>query len=136
MLWCCTQGAFDVRSMTAKVLGQPVGSRKLFPVKSVVAGGKTTVYLEPLALQLSKKSGRPVRMVMTREEVFRATGPASAATIDLRMGFSKDGKITAAEAIMAYEAGAFPGSPVARAPCACSPPTGSLTSALRVWTCW
>ena len=33
MLWCCTQGAFDVRSMTAKVLGQPVGSLKLFPVK-------------------------------------------------------------------------------------------------------
>ena len=137
MLWCCTQGAFDVRSMTAKVLGQPVGSLKVIPSEIGGGfGGKTTVYLEPLALQLSKKSGRPVRMVMTREEVFRATGPASAATIDLRMGFSKDGKITAAEAIMAYEAGAFPALPWARAPCACSPPTGSLTSALRVWTCW
>ena len=113
MLWCCTQGAFDVRSMTAKVLGQPVGSLKVIPSEIGGGfGGKTTVYLEPLALQLSKKSGRPVRMVMTREEVFRATGPASAATIDLRMGFSSDGKITAAEAIMAYEAGAFPGSPV------------------------
>ena len=38
-------------------------------------GGKTIVYLEPVALVLSKKSGRPVKMVMTREEVFRASGP-------------------------------------------------------------
>ena len=43
-------------------------------------GGKTVVYLEPLALALSRKAKRPVKMVMTREEVFRATGPTSGAT--------------------------------------------------------
>ena len=43
-------------------------------------GGKTVVYLEPVALALSRKAGRPVKMVMTREEVFRATGPTSGAT--------------------------------------------------------
>ncbi|GIT46130.1 MAG: hypothetical protein Ct9H300mP12_07150 [Acidimicrobiales bacterium] len=39
-------------------------------------GGKTTIYLEPVAARLSEKSGRPVKIVMTREEVLRATGPA------------------------------------------------------------
>ena len=39
--------------------------------------GKTVVYLEPLAVLLSQKSRRPVKMMMSREEVFRATGPTS-----------------------------------------------------------
>ena len=35
------------------------------------------IYLEPLALALSRKAGRPVKLVMTRDEVFRASGPTS-----------------------------------------------------------
>ena len=61
-------------------------------------GGKTIVYLEPLALALSRKSGRPVKMVMTREEVFRATGPTSGAVIEVKIGARKDGTIVAAHA--------------------------------------
>ena len=75
-------------------------------------GGKTVVYLEPLALALSKKSGRPVKMVMTREEVFRASGPTSGAHVRVKIGARKDGRIVAAEAELKYQAGAFPGSPV------------------------
>jgi CO/xanthine dehydrogenase Mo-binding subunit len=54
-------------------------------------------------------------MVMSREEVFRATGPTSATRIELRMGCTKDGKLTGAHARLEYEAGAFPGSPVGAA---------------------
>ncbi len=61
---------------------------------------------------LSKKSGRPVKIVMSREEVFRATGPTSGAVIDVKLGAKKDGRITAAEAVLKYQSGAFPGSPV------------------------
>jgi CO/xanthine dehydrogenase Mo-binding subunit len=75
-------------------------------------GGKTTVYLEPLAVLLSRKTGRPVKMVMTREEVFRATGPTSGTRIRFKLGAKKDGALHAADAQLLYEAGAFKGSPV------------------------
>ena len=61
-------------------------------------GGKTLIYLEPVAVALSQKSGRPVKMQMTREEVFRGSGPTSGATIEVKLGAKKDGTIVAAEA--------------------------------------
>ncbi|MDG2276327.1 MAG: xanthine dehydrogenase family protein molybdopterin-binding subunit, partial [Pseudomonadales bacterium] len=51
----------------------------------------------------------PVKMVMTRDEVFRATGPTCSTSMDVKIGATKDGKITAAEATMRYQDGAFPG---------------------------
>ena len=38
--------------------------------------GKIPVYLEPIAAVLSKKSRRPVQLVMSRTDVFDASGPA------------------------------------------------------------
>ncbi len=112
-IYCSTQGTFVVRSLSAQVLGMPEGRIKVVPAEIGGGfGGKTTIYLEPLSVLLSKKTGRPVKMVMSRSEVLRATGPTSGSKIKVRMGATKDGKITAAEIQMAYEAGAFPGSPV------------------------
>jgi xanthine dehydrogenase molybdenum-binding subunit len=112
-IYCSTQGTFHVRSITAQLLGIPEGNIKVVPAEIGGGfGGKLVVYLEPLALLLSKKTGHPVRMVMTRSEVLRATGPTSGGTIRCKMGTTKDGKLVAAEIWMAYEAGAFPGSPV------------------------
>jgi len=112
-IYCSTQGAFDVRSMSARVLGMPVGNIKVVPAEIGGGfGGKTTIYLEPLSVALSKATGQPVKLVMTRSEVLRATGPTSGSHIRVKMGATKEGKITAAEVWMAYEAGAFPGSPV------------------------
>ena len=112
-IYCSTQGAFDVRSMSARVLGMPVGNIKVVPAEIGGGfGGKTTIYLEPLSVALSKATGHPVKMVMTRSEVLRATGPTSGSHIRVKMGATKEGKITAAQVWMAYEAGAFPGSPV------------------------
>ncbi len=112
-VWASSQGHFMIRAYCAKLLGMEQSRIKVIPAEIGGGfGGKTTVYLEPLALVLSGKAGRPVKMVMTREEVFRATGPASATRIELRMGCTADGKLTGAEARLEYEAGAFPGSPV------------------------
>lgn len=111
MIWCSTQGHFDVRASTAKILGMELSMLKV--IASEIGGGfggKTTIYLEPVALMLSKKSGRPVKMVMQREEVFRATGPASATRIRCKIGAKKDGTFTAMDSRLCYEAGAFKGS--------------------------
>lgn len=112
-IWCTTQGPFEVRSATAGVLGKTVSDIKVIPSEIGGGfGGKTVVYLEPVAVRLSELTGKPVKMVMNREEVFRATGPASATLCKIKVGVNKDGRITAATAWLAYEAGAFPGSPV------------------------
>ena len=59
-------------------------------------GGKTAVFIEPVALALSRKTNRPVKLVMSRSEVFRATGPTSSTSVDVKIGMKKDGTITAA----------------------------------------
>ena len=111
-LWVTTQGAFAIRSLTASVLGIDVSKLKVTPSEIGGGfGGKTTIYLEPLAVLLSQQSGRPVKLVMSREEVFRASGPASGIHAKVRMGATREGKLCAAEVEVAYEAGAFPGSP-------------------------
>ncbi|MGH6814512.1 MAG: xanthine dehydrogenase family protein molybdopterin-binding subunit, partial [Hyphomicrobiaceae bacterium] len=112
-LWVTTQGHWIVRAHCARVLGWDIS--KIRVAASEIGGGfggKTVVYLEPIALALSRKAHRPVKMVMTREEVFRASGPTSGANVWVKIGATKDGRITAAEAILKYQAGAFQGSPV------------------------
>ncbi|MGH7988131.1 MAG: xanthine dehydrogenase family protein molybdopterin-binding subunit [Candidatus Binataceae bacterium] len=112
-IYCSTQGSFVVRSLSAAVLGIPEGKIKVVPAEIGGGfGGKTTIYLEPLSVLLSKKTGHPVKLVMTRAEVLRATGPTSGSTIRCKIGASKGGKLLAAHIWMAYEAGAYPGSPV------------------------
>jgi CO/xanthine dehydrogenase Mo-binding subunit len=115
-LWTSTQGAFTFRSQCATVLQMDVSKIRVIPTEIGGGfGGKNNVYNEPLAIVLSRKSHRPVKMVMTREEVFRATGPTSGAHVKVKLGCTRDGKITAAEAEMHYQAGAFGGSPIAQA---------------------
>jgi len=112
-IWTCTQGAFAIRASTAAIMAIPESSVKVIPTE--IGGGfgaKITTYLEPVAAVLSKKSGKPVRIVMDRKEVFEGTGPTSATHTRCKIGATKTGKITAAQLYMAYEAGAYPGSPV------------------------
>ncbi|MHA7852347.1 xanthine dehydrogenase family protein molybdopterin-binding subunit [Roseovarius sp.] len=112
-LWCCTQGHYMVRNTCAAILGIEQGQLRV--TASEIGGGfggKTTVFLEPVALKLSQKSGRPVKMVMSRSEVLRATGPTASSSIDVRIGMTRDGRITAGFAELRYQGGAYPGSPV------------------------
>jgi len=112
-IWTSTQGAFTARDQCALVLNIPASSIKVIPAEIGGGfGGKIGIYLEPLALLMSKKTGKPVKLVMSRGEVLRATGPTSGSHIRVKMGANKKGEITAAQIWMAYEAGAFPGSPV------------------------
>src|ERR1700720_2249575 len=112
-IWSSSQGQFMVRAYTARICGGDIANIRAIPAEIGGGfGGKTIIYLEPVAYMLSKKSGRPVKIVMSREEVFRASGPTSGAVVEVKLGAKKDGKIVAAEAMLKYQAGAFPGSPV------------------------
>ena len=119
-IWASSQGHFTVRALTAKILNMPVGDLRVYPAEIGGGfGGKTVVYIEPVAAMLSKKSGLPVRIAMSREEVFRASGPTSGSSMRVKIGVTKDGKITAADGLFKFQAGAFPGSPVMNA-CLCA----------------
>ena len=112
-IWTCTQGAFAIRSSCSAILAIPESRIKVIPTE--IGGGfgaKATTYLEPVAAMLSKKSGRPVKVIMSRKDVFEGTGPAAASYMKTKIGATKDGKITAAKLWIAFDAGAFPGSPV------------------------
>jgi CO/xanthine dehydrogenase Mo-binding subunit len=115
-LWTSTQGQFVFRAQCAKVLGMEVSTIRVIPTEIGGGfGGKNNIYNEALAIALSRKSGRPVKMVMTREEVFRATGPTPGGNVRVKIGCTRDGRITAAQAVINFQAGAFPGSPVNQA---------------------
>ncbi len=112
-IWSSSQGHFMVREQTARMLDIPISRVKAVPMEIGGGfGGKLLVYLEPVVAILSKKSGRPVKIAMNRADVLEATGPTAGAHITVRIGATKDGKITAAEGRLIYEAGAYPGSPV------------------------
>ncbi len=112
-IWCSSQGHFGVQMQTANILGIPISEVKVVPMEIGGGfGGKLYVYLEPIAAALSKKSGQPVKMTMSRTEVFEATGPTCGSYSRIKMGVTKEGRIIAAQAYFAFEAGAFAGAPV------------------------
>ena len=112
-VWCSTQGAFTVREQLAQILQYPISKIKVVPMEIGGGfGGKINVYIKPVAALLAKKTGKPVKVLMNRADVFEGTGPTPASYIRVKMGATKSGKLTAAEAYLAFEAGAYPGSPV------------------------
>ena len=112
-VWTSTQGHFGVRSMTAAILGVPEHLVKVIPMEIGGGfGGKIPTYLDPICALLSRKTGHPVKIALTRKEVFEGTGPTSGSYMWAKVGADKNGRITAAHLDLAFEAGAFPGSPV------------------------
>ena len=131
-IWCSSQGHFGIRDNTAKVLGLDVSSVTVVPMEIGGGfGGKLPTYLEPVAAVLSKKSGRPVKMTMNRAEVLEATGPTSGTHIRLKMGVTREGRITAARPTWHTRPAPTPARPSAGRWRACSARTASRTSS---WT--
>ncbi|MBI4220136.1 MAG: xanthine dehydrogenase family protein molybdopterin-binding subunit [Chloroflexi bacterium] len=112
-IWTSTQGAFTARRQIAGILQLDESRVKVVPLEIGGGfGGKIPVYVEPVAAVLSKKCGRPVKIVMDRKAVFESTGPTPAGTVWVKMGVDDKGKIVAAHADIRFEAGGYPGSPV------------------------
>ena len=118
-VWTATQGAFTARHQTAALLDIPISRVTVVPTEIGGGfGGKIAVYLEPVAALLSRKSGRPVQIAMGRDDVFEGTGPTPGSFMRVKLGAKKDGRLTAAETWMAFDAGGYPGSPIG-AGCLC-----------------
>ena len=88
-IWCGTQQLFAFRDHVATVLDIPVSNVKVIPME--IGGGfggkgMSGMYLEPVVCMLSKKSGHPVKIAMSRTEVFEGTGPTSATHIKVKLG--------------------------------------------------
>ena len=112
-IWSSSQGQFMVRAMCAYLTGVAQSDIRAIPAEIGGGfGGKTIIYLEPLALVMARMTGRPVKMVMSRDEVMRASGPTSGSVSTVKIGAKKDGTIVAAQGTYWLQAGAFPGSPI------------------------
>ena len=115
-IWCSTQGSFKARDQISDILDMPVSQMRVVPMEIGGGfGGKINVYLEPIAALLSKNAGQAVKMVMSRADVFEGTGPTSGSNIKVKIGAKNDGTITSAQAYIAFESGAFPGSTIGAA---------------------
>ena len=112
-IWNSSQNPFGIRDNVARILGLKSSQIKLIPLEIGGGfGGKNSTYIEGVAAALSKKCGRAVSISLSRIEVMEATGPACGSYMKLKIGATKDGRIVAAKAYLAFEAGAYPGAPI------------------------
>ena len=105
-VWTSTQGGFGIRSSLATQLN--VDDKMIHVIPTEIGGGfggKMYTQLEPLASLLSRKSGRPVKLVMTRDEVFVGTGPTGGSNSQIKTGCTKDGIFKAMEATFYMDPG-------------------------------
>jgi len=113
VVWANTQTTFTQRQDLAIILGIPLHHIRVVPTEVGGAfGGKESVRVSALCAALSRQTGQPVRIVFSREAVLRATGPGSALVATIKVGARRDGIITAIQARLIYNAGAFPGAPL------------------------
>lgn len=108
-LWSSTQAIFLLQRSLAHALGIPLGDvRVIRPHVGGGFGGKVEMMpLDFCAALLSKRTGRPVRISCNREEEFAATRRRHAARIELKTGVARDGQITAKQARILLDGGAY-----------------------------
>ena len=108
-VWSSTQGAFGLRSSLASQLNTDQEQIHVIPTEIGGGfGGKMYAQLESLASLLSRKSGRPVKLVLSRDEVFRGTGPTGGSYAQVKTGCTKDGQLKAVEMTFYIDPGFIP----------------------------
>jgi CO/xanthine dehydrogenase Mo-binding subunit len=110
-VWASTQGQFTTELMTARMLGLPLSKLKVVPLEIGGGfGGKIAIHGEPIVVRLAEMCRRPVKLVLTREEVLQGgSGPAAAAVTDIAVGAERDGRLVAIDATYRMDAGGLPG---------------------------
>jgi len=106
-VWATTQNPFVVRTQLANIFKVPVSKvRVIVPYLGGGYGGKVYPKVEPITVALAQKAGRPVRVVLSREEVFY-TITKHAAVIRMKTGVKKDGTLIARECEIHLDTGAY-----------------------------
>ncbi|MFB3882767.1 MAG: xanthine dehydrogenase family protein molybdopterin-binding subunit [Armatimonadota bacterium] len=110
-VWTSTQAQFNQRSELASVLGLPMSKLRVvgLPVGGAF-GGKIALCVEPIVAELSRRCGRPVKLVVSRKDDFAATHPCGAAVMELKAGAKRDGTLMALQARLLFDTGAYEGA--------------------------
>lgn len=111
-IYTSTQGQFYTRNTTAEVLGVPQNQIKVVGMEVGGGFGGKVVMLEPIAGWLALKHRAGVKLIMSRSEEMMMGNPAPASIIDMKIGATKDGRITAIESRVVFDSGCYPGTPV------------------------
>ncbi|MCF7935060.1 MAG: molybdopterin-dependent oxidoreductase [Synergistales bacterium] len=103
-----TQVPFHVRRITARVLSIPLRTvRVIKPKVGGSYGGKQEVFLEPVAARIALDTGRPVRLQLTRREVFTMARTRHPMRTRIQAGFGSDGEIAALAMDCLMDTGAY-----------------------------
>ncbi len=108
VIWPSTQGLFNVRSAVASMLKMP---ERQIRVESVPIGGGfggKEVLVEPLVAAVAYRLRKPVQLIFTRQEDLLAGNPAPQTVITVKLGAKRDGTLTAIQARMILDSGAYP----------------------------
>jgi CO/xanthine dehydrogenase Mo-binding subunit len=108
-VYTSTQAAFFTRSEVAQALGVPQHKVKVVTMEIGGAFGAKYALLDPLVAGLAWKIGRPVQLIYTRNEDFLAANPAPGTIMHVKTGARRDGTLTALQATVIVDTGAFPG---------------------------
>jgi len=110
-IWTSTQAQFNQRSELARILGLPMSRLRVIglPVGGAF-GGKNALCVEPMVAELARRCGRPVKLVVSNKDDFKATRPCGAAVMELKAGVKRDGTFVALHARLLFDTGAYPGA--------------------------
>jgi CO/xanthine dehydrogenase Mo-binding subunit len=108
-IWAPTQGPFYVRDEIAELLDLAPHEVRVIPMPVGGGFGGKIMLLEGLLALLAKRTGRPVRLALTRQQEFLLGRPAPAAQFEIELGARKDGSLTALRATYHYDNGATGG---------------------------
>ena len=109
-VWESTQGVYGVQARVAEVLSLPLANVRVIGhymgggFGSKLQPGKYTI----IAALLAKKTARPVKLFITREETYLCVGNRPPANMKLKAGVKKDGTLTAFEFTVLGTGGAYP----------------------------
>jgi 4-hydroxybenzoyl-CoA reductase alpha subunit len=111
-LWTATQAAYVSRFYVAATLGLPQSKvRVIQPAVGGGFGGKLDIFPhESCVCKLAMITGRPVRLVLTREEVFIATRTRHPIEFDIETAFKKDGTLLAKRCLHTLTGGGYSGT--------------------------
>lgn len=110
-VYASTQGSYQIRTQLASVLDMPIARIKVIAMEMGGGfGAKLRLAFEAFPALLAIKTGRPVKLINTREEVFTLNGPRLPTTMYLKTGVTNDGRILAREAYSIFDMGAYVGA--------------------------
>ncbi len=106
-VWTSTQRPFMVRSYLSKAFDLPMTQVRVVGTRVGGGfGGKTRPRHERFPVALSIRTGRPVKMVLTRDEDI-ASYRSPEAVVKLKIGVKKDGSILALAMDIIWDTGAY-----------------------------